>query len=109
MIIANGTIQIAIPLGDGGMDANGMPIAINEQFGESIPCNLKTITHNHKGKSIDGEFTNASYEILLDAIVAPHFVSERVRIFDNRKQEIGIFRVQDIQHLDFVGIIKLLV
>lgn len=108
MIIANGTLQIVTTSG-GGFDANGIPVAVSEQLSSPIACNLKTLTHNHRGKSIDGEYTQASYEILLDATVVPHFTAERVKMYDNRGQEIGVFRVQDIQHLDFVGAIKLLV
>lgn len=109
MIIANGTLRIVSSTDKGGYDANGLPIEVDEHLSNPIACNIKTLSHNHRGKSIDGEFTQASYEILLDAMVVPHFTAEKVKLYDNRGQAIGVFRVQDVQHLDFVGVIKLLV
>lgn len=107
MIIENGTLQVITKTG-GGLK-NGNPVKVVEAIGEPIPCNLKTINHDHKGKVVDGVFTRASYEVLVDSVNAPHFKAERVKLTDNRGMAIGEFRVQDIQHLDCVGAVKITV
>lgn len=104
MIIENGTLQTIEKTG-GGMK-NGKPVKVEEVIGNPIPCNLKTITHNHKGKTIDGVFTQASFEVLIDV---PVFSAERVILTDNRGVRFGEFRVQDIQHLDCVNAVKITV
>lgn len=105
MIIENGTLQV-ITMTGGGIK-NGNPVKVSESEGNPIPCNLKTITHDHNGKTVDGEFTQASYEVLIDSASFPQFTAERVVLTDNRNRRIGEFRVQDIQHLDCVSAIKI--
>lgn len=104
MIIENGTLQTIVKTGGGFV--GGKPVKVEEEISEPIPCNLKTITHNHKGKAIDGVYTQASYEVLIDV---PTFDAERVVLTDNRGKRIGEFRVQDIQHLDCVNAVKITV
>lgn len=104
MIIENGTLQMIEKAG-GGMK-NGKPVRVEGVISDPIPCNLKTITHNHKGKTIDGVFTQASYEVLIDV---PTFSAERVVLTDNRGVCLGEFQVQDIQHLDCVNAVKITV
>lgn len=105
MIIENGTLQVIARTGGGSV--NGNPVKVSESEGTPIPCNLKTITHDHKGQAVDGEFTQASYEVLIDSASCPQFTAERVVLTDNRSRRIGEFRVQDIQHLDCVNAIKI--
>ena len=107
MIIENGTLQVITKTG-GGMK-NGRPVKVEESFGNPIPCNLKTITHDHRGKVVDGVFTRASFEVLVDLSDVPHFTAERVLLKDNRGMRIGEFRVQDIQHHDCVEAVKITV
>lgn len=104
MIIENGTLQIIETTG-GGMEG-GIPVPIAETAGEPIACNIKTNTNDNKGKTIDNVFTRASYEVLIDV---PEFTSEKVILTDNRGKRIGTYRVQDVQHLDFVNAVKITV
>lgn len=106
MIIENGILQVIQKTG-GGFDENGLPQKVQDDPGEPIPCNLKTITHDKKGKYTDGTFTRFSYEILLDIETARNFTADRVKLTDNRGNELGVFQVQDVQHLDAVGAIKI--
>jgi hypothetical protein len=39
----------------------------------------------------------------------PRFEAEKVLLTDNRGNELGEFRMQDVQHLDAVGVIKVIV
>lgn len=107
MIIVNGYMQVLMTTG-GGMK-NGIPIPVEETLSCSIPCNIKTIKHNRKGMAIDGVFTQSSYEVLIDTITTDVFSNDRIILTDNRNQKLGEFRVQDIQHLDCIGAIKIVV
>lgn len=104
MIIVNGTLQVIEKKG-GGM-LNGIPIKVEESISEPIPCNLRTIMHNHKGKTVDGVFTQSSYEVLIES---QQISAERVILTDSRNVRLGEFRVQDIQFLDFVNAVKIIV
>lgn len=104
MIIINGTLQVVEKKG-GGMQ-NGKPIKVEESVGEPIPCNLRTVMHNQKGKTVDGVFTQSSYEVLIEA---RPISAERVILTDSRNVRIGEFRVQDIQYLDIVNAVKIIV
>ncbi|EJX05270.1 hypothetical protein EVA_06626 [gut metagenome] len=106
MIIENGTLQVMQKTG-GGFDKNGLPQKVQNAPGEPIPCNIKTLNHDKKGKYIDGTFSRFSYEILLDIETTQNFTADRVRLTDNRGNVIGDFQVQDVQHLDAVGAIKI--
>lgn len=105
MIIENGTLQEVRTIG-GGME-KGRPIPVSETLGNPIPCNIKTNTSDHHGRAVDGVFQRTDYTVLIDTDTAPTFKAERVVLADNRRQKLGTFRVQNIQHLDYVGAIQI--
>lgn len=105
MIIENGTLQTISTTGGGIV--NGRPVAAQETLGEPIPCNIKTNTSDRHGRAVDGVFQRTDYTVLIDTEAAQTFTAERVVLTDNRQQKIGEFRVQDIQHLDYVGAIQI--
>lgn len=107
MIIENGILQIVTKAG-GGME-HGIPVSVDETLGEPIPCNIKTLQDNKRGKIIDNVFTQASYEVLIDTYDCPNFTSETVILTDNRGTVKGKFQVQDVQHLDYVQAVKITV
>lgn len=105
MIIPNGTLQTIETTG-GGME-KGRPIPVQEAHGAPIECNIKTNTSNYHGVGVDGIFKRTDYIVLIDAATTPAFTARRVVLTDNRGQRMGEFRVQDIQHLDYVGVIQI--
>ena len=107
MIIENGVVQI-IRTSGGGI-VNGRPIPVQTTLSKPIPCNLKTLHEDKRGKVIDSVFVKASYEVLIDTLYIPSFTAEKVIITDNRGNVKGEFRVQDIQHLDCVNAVKITV
>lgn len=107
MIIENGTIQIVEKSG-GGMN-HGRPVPITETPGKPIPCNIKTLHDNKRGKTVDNVFTQSSFEILIDTSTVSHFNADKVILTDNRGQVKGTFPVQEVQHLDEVQAIKVTV
>lgn len=100
MIIENGYIRLVQVTG-GGMKG-GIPQPAVEVASNAIPCNIKTIKHNRV-------YTQASYEVLIDSVIMPRFEAEKALLTDNRGNELGEFRMQDVQHLDAVGVIKVIV
>lgn len=107
MIIENGTLQVVEKTG-GGM-VNGKPVPVIETVGIPIPCNIKTLQDNKRGKTIDSVFTQSSYEVLIDTLSIHHFTADKVILTDNRGVIKGTFQVQDIQHLDEVQAVKITV
>ena len=75
----NGILQYC-SISEGGFNENGEPIAVGKQiWSEAIPCLIKTITNNSKGRYEDGKFNQASYEILIETANFPLSV-KRVRV-----------------------------
>lgn len=107
MIIENGYIRL-VQVKGGGMKG-GIPQPVVEVASDTIPCNIKTIKHNRQGTTIDSVFTQASYEVLVDSVIMPRFEAEYVLLTDSRGNELGKFSIQDAQHLDSVGVIKVIV
>lgn len=107
MIIENGFVCLITTSG-GGLQ-NGIPIPVKNELGVPIPCNIRTIRHNHNGNSVDSVYTQQSYEVLIDSVIMPRFEAEKVFLIDNRNNELGQFDVQDVQHLDFAGAIRIVV
>ena len=106
MIIENGYIRL-VQVRGGGMKG-GIPQPVVEAASDAIPCNIKTIKHN-RGISMNGVYTQSSYEVLIDSVIMPRFEAEKALLTDNRGNELGEFRMQDVQHLDAVGVIKVIV
>lgn len=104
MIIYNGTLQIVETSG-GGFE-HGIPIPVTESLSGEYACNIRTIKSDHRGVNGDTAFTQASFEVLIEH---ENFTAERVILRDNRGKVLGDFRVQDVQHLDYVDAVKITV
>ena len=115
MVIPNGTIQVYSTQG-GGYDEHGNPIPVEETLGEPIPCNWKRNTYEKRGTYENGQFTAASYIVLVDIqeFSPCRFVLKGKKTSMNGNVEyytIGIYEVQQkgIAFLDYVGCIELTV
>ena len=76
----NGTLQYSIP-SEVGFNEDGEPIAAGSVFfSEDIPCLIRVVTNNSKGRYEDGKFNQASYEILVESANFPLTVN-RVKLF----------------------------
>ena len=108
MILENGTLQTKIKTGGGTI--KGVPIPVNEVLGEIFPCNIKSkkYTSNADGggqsEVVDSAFVRASYEVLVET---DNFTAEKVVLKDNRGNILGEFRVLEVQHLDYVNVVKI--
>lgn len=61
----NGTLRFSTYI-PGGFNDDGEPIAGHDGWSEAIPCSIKTVTNNSKGRYEDGKFNQASYEVLVE-------------------------------------------
>lgn len=107
MVIPNGTIQVYSTQG-GGYDEHGNHIPAEEVLGESIPCNWKRNTYEKRGIYENGQFTAASYIILIEP---QDFVPCRFLLKDSNGNVLGTYDVHQrgIVLLDYVGCIELTV
>lgn len=104
MIIENGFIQTLTTTG-GGM-LHGIPQPVVEDWSEPIPCNIRKNKSDHRGTYIDGKFIQCAAVVLIEP---QEFDSKRIKITDNRGQELGDFEVQDVQYLHAVEALQITV
>lgn len=62
----NGILRYQI-ISENGFNDDGEPFA-SVAWSEAIPCSIKTVTNNSKGRYEDGKFNQASYEVLVETI-----------------------------------------
>jgi len=104
-MISNGSIYV-LSVGGTSFDENGDPINASSVWIGPIECNIKPIRVNNKGKYIDGQFTQSSYEILVEM---QDFEAEIVSLVNNQEGALGEFKVQDIEFLNYVQRVKITV
>lgn len=106
MIIENGYIQVKVKA-EGGM-VNGRPKPVTVIEADPIPCNWKAQKWDKKGKTIDGVFTQAQFEILVEL---QEFTAETVILYDTtvEQRRLGEFAVQSIEPLAATGAVKITV
>lgn len=104
MIIENGFIQTKTTTGGGNL--HGVPQPVTESWSDPIPCNIKENRDDHKGQYVDGKFTKYAATILIEP---QDFTAKRIKITDNREQELGEFEVQSVKYLHAVEALQITV
>lgn len=102
MIIANGTIQIKTQTG-GGM-LHGIPQPVEVSWSEPIPANISKSRDDRRGTYIDGTFRQVQATILIEP---QEFEATRIKVTDNRDEELGEFEVQSITFLEAAQALQL--
>ena len=74
--MTNGTIQYST-LNGGGINNDGDPVQIVEEWSEPVECLIITKKHDNRGQYQDGEFSKITYFIHIDMVA---FDAGRVRI-----------------------------
>lgn len=87
---------------------DGRPVPVKVDLSEPIRCNWKANKWDKKGKVIDGVFTQAQYEILVEP---QDFEFETLTLYDTTlcKRLLGVFAVQSVEHFPAVGATKITV
>ena len=101
MIIENGTIEVKYKAAGGVDTKDGFPVPSGQvTWGEPIPCQWSANKFNNLGKSEGGNFTIASYSILIESEKA--FAAEQIRLKDNYGNVLGEFAVMEVETLQAV-------
>jgi len=106
MIIENGYITCSVKTGGGMVGGRPQPVSVTDR--DPIPCNWKAQKWDKKGKVIDGVFTQAQFEILVEL---QNFTAETITLYDTtvEKRKLGEFQVQSIEPLSATGATKITV
>ena len=103
----NGTLQYCI-LAEGGFNEDGEPIAVGTPtWSEEIPCSIKAITNNSKGRYEDGKFNQASFEVLVETANFPLDIS-RIKL-ERRGIVLGEFAIQGVPTPTIMDRVKIVV
>lgn len=102
----NGKLQFSTFV-EGGFNGDGEPIKGVDGWSEDIPCSIKTVTNNSKGRYEDGKFNQASYEVLTESDNRLLTV-KRIRLFRG-ETELGEFVVQGLPTPTIMDRIKIIV
>ena len=96
MIIVNGYIQVSEKTGGGMLNGRPQPVTVTKS--DPIPCNWRAQKWDKKGKVIDGVFTQAQFEILIEL---QEFAAETITLYDTTVElrQLGEFQVQSIEPL----------
>ena len=81
----NGFLQYLSHTG-GGFNEDGEPILGSAVWSAPVPCLIKTVTNNSKGRYEDGKFDQSSYELLIENGLVPIDI-KRIRL---ERQGIGL-------------------
>ena len=106
MIIENGYITTQVKSGGGIKNGRPQPVVVVES--EPIPCNWKAQKWDKKGKTVDGVFTQAQFEILVEL---QDFTAETITLYDTtlEQRKLGEFTVQSVEPLAATGATKITV
>ncbi|MBP3768388.1 MAG: hypothetical protein J6I31_08965 [Prevotella sp.] len=106
MIIENGYITCSVKTGGGMVGGRPQPVSVTDS--DPIPCNWKAQKWDKKGKVIDGVFTQAQFEILIELDV---FDAETIHLYDTTLElrDLGEFTVQSVEPLAATGAVKITV
>lgn len=106
MIIENGYITTQVKSGGGMKNGRPQPVVVVES--EPIPCNWKAQKWDKKGKTVDGVFTQAQFEILVEL---QDFTAETITLYDTtlEQRKLGDFTVQSVEPLAATGATKITV
>lgn len=93
--------------GETGFDEDGNPIAGVPSYADPIPCYIRTVTDNRKGRYEDGVFRQASFEVLLEQ-PGEHFTASVVKL-ERYGDSLGEYTVQSIEPITTQGRIRITV
>ena len=106
MIIENGYIQVKVKSGGGMLNGRPQPVTVTDS--DPIPCNWRAQKWDKKGRTVDGVFTQAQFEILIEL---QEFSAETLTLYDTTVglRRLGEFTIQSIEPLDATGATKITV
>ena len=82
----NGTLRYLISE-SASFDEDGVPTQGTANWSDPVECFIRTITHNNRGTYQDGQWTQASYEVLIERQCLP-VVPGRVHLKRSTNQDL---------------------
>lgn len=101
MVVANGYIRV-VSQGEGSsFDSKGNPIKATESLGAKIPCNYQRNNYQGRGTYEGGEYTQASYTILIDG---QRFEPCVFRLYTSWDEYLGEYQAQQKGIVDLIAV-----
>lgn len=115
-MVNNGYVQLKMESG-GGFDLDGNPVAPVITLSDIIECNLSATnkaSRQYKYKfTIDGESVVSAYIIYVNTKLLPVELNinavHHLKVLDNKKNQLGEFRIQSRNWLEMIHLLKLIV
>lgn len=101
----NGTLKYAIITEGGENEWGEVDDTASVEWSEPIPCSIKTLSDSRIGKYEDGEFRQASYQILIELAEFPY---NRIQL-ERLDEDLGEHRIISAEPLSTVGRTKIIV
>lgn len=102
----NGTISAKIKTGGGTDPVTGNPIPATFYWDVPVDCKYKANLLNNRGRSVNGTFQQASYEITTTDMT---FQATIVKLFDNAGNMVCEKEVMSQEVLDYVKRVKIVI
>lgn len=100
----NGTLKYAI-ITEGGENEYGEVSETTMEWSEPIPCSIKTNSDTRIGVYEDGEFRQASYQIMIELAQFPY---NRISL-ERLGEDLGEHRIISVEPMTTVGRTKIIV
>lgn len=105
MIIENGKIRLISDCGGGII--NGIPSPAEEVIEDPIACCIKSNKDNRHGKADGSAYRQIDMTVIIDSQITNEVTARRAMLFDSFEREIGVFRIQSVQYLDYAQALEL--
>ena len=107
MIIPNGHIEIRKVVGDDINPQDGFLTPAQGVWSERIACQYTPQSYRHASVVGGEHYTQASYDILVDALNVEGVKPTTIRLTDENGNAIGVFSIISIRHLKGVRAYKI--
>lgn len=101
----NGTLRYAVITEGGENEYGEVDDTASVNWSDKIPCSIKTLSDSRIGKYEDGEFRQASYQILIELAEFPY---NRIQL-ERLGEDLGEHRVISAEPLSTVGRTQIIV
>ena len=92
------------------IDEDGNPIIDDtQQWSEAVPANIEGSVNRVYNDNNSNRYTKSTYSIILSNDQLPDTQSDRVRLYDNKKNFLGEYAVLYTQNLPIMGEIRIVV
>lgn len=103
-MIESGYISFKIKA-QNGIDEDGDPVVFEEAWSDLYPANIEGTKQRVYSAEKGNRYIDATYSVILPYIE----ISDRLRLYDRDKNQLGEFKVLQTQNLPILGELKITV